>query len=367
MTYKVIGLMSGSSLDGLDIVFTHLTERAGKWHFELKETACYPYSQSWREKLSEAVTLSAEDYLKLHVAYGRYLGEQVLKFIDEKKIELQVDFVASHGHTTFHEPASHLSAQLGDGAAIAAITGLPVISDLRAMDVALGGQGAPIVPVGEKYLFPEEHFFLNIGGIANISFHKADEVIAFDVCPANRVLNSLVEEMELDFDEGGKIASGGVLDEQLLKELNAQEYYHEQYPKSLANAYGLDILIPLINQHPLSQEDKLRTYTEHIAIQVKNAADHLVREFTVPDEDKQLLITGGGALNDFLLLKIKAYLEPMGFKVAVAEKVIIDYKEALIMALVGALRWREQNTVLSSVTGAARDSIGGALWIGHEG
>ncbi len=178
MVYKVIGLMSGSSLDGLDIAYVHLQERPGSnkqavkhWDFELIHTACYSYSESWKQRLAAAPALSALDYQLLHVEYGHYLGEQVVRFIEEFSLEYKVQLIVSHGHTAFHWPARQLTAQLGDGAAIAARTRVNVVSDLRAMDLALGGQGAPIVPVGEELLLPGYELFLNLGGIANVSKH----------------------------------------------------------------------------------------------------------------------------------------------------------------------------------------------------
>src|SRR5215213_4345753 len=177
MLYKVIGLMSGSSLDGLDIVFVEFQENAGKWNFNIIASDCYAYDSEWKEKLKQATTLNALDYQLLHSAYGHYLGQAVNRFIEEKELQYKVALVSSHGHTSFHYPQQKMTAQLGDGAAIAAVTGLPVVSDLRAMDVAFGGQGAPIVPIGEKYLFPDIDLFLNLGGIANLSFKNGDEYI----------------------------------------------------------------------------------------------------------------------------------------------------------------------------------------------
>src|ERR1022692_2441518 len=215
MVYKAIGLMSRSSLDGLDIAFAHFQENAGKWSFEIIKADCYGYDLGWKKKLQSAIHLNALDYQLLHTAYGHYLGEQVNRFINENNLRYQVQLIASHGDTIFHEPAKRMTAQLGDGASIAAVTGINVVSDLRAMDIALGGQGAPIVPVGEKLLFTEYDFFLNIGGITNISYKQNDNFIAFDVCPANSILNMLSNEAGKDFDEGGAMASKGDVNEQI--------------------------------------------------------------------------------------------------------------------------------------------------------
>src|SRR3954454_8275721 len=191
MVYKAIGLMSGSSLDGLDIVFAELSEQRGKWNYEIKAAETMPYDVQWKQTLAGATALSAYNYLELHAAYGKYLGESVNTFIDKNHLHHQVQLICSHGHTVFHAPEKRFTAQLGDGAAIAATTGINVISDLRAMDVALGGQGAPIVPMGERLLFEEYNWLLNIGGIANLSYRREDRYIAYDVCPANAVLNKL--------------------------------------------------------------------------------------------------------------------------------------------------------------------------------
>lgn len=362
MFYRAIGLMSGSSLDGLDIVFAEFTEQAGKWSFEIKAADCYAFDDEWKEKLQSATTLSAYDYLLLHTSFGKYLGEQVKRFIDANSVHHQVQIIASHGHTIFHAPQLGMTAQLGDGAAIAAVTGINVVSDLRALDVALKGQGAPIVPMGEKLLFSEYPLLLNIGGIANISFRKEDNYIAFDVCPANRVLNMLSLLNGKPFDENGNMAAKGNVLNEVLNQLNSLNYYQQAFPKSLANEFGTDEIFPLLPKDNI--EDALRTYVEHITIQIRNAIEGFNCQLS--SDNCQLLITGGGAHNSFLVNRIKEELLPLNINVVVPEKNIVDYKEALVMALLGILRWREQNTVLSSVTGAKRDSIGGAVWIGQE-
>jgi anhydro-N-acetylmuramic acid kinase len=360
MVYNAIGLMSGSSLDGLDIVFTELNETAGKWNFKIKCAACIEYDDTWAGKLRDAIYLSAKDYQLLNVAYGRYLGRMVNEFIEEFNLQHQVSLIASHGHTTFHLPEKKMTHQLGDGATIAAETMLPVVSDLRIMDVAFGGQGAPIVPMGEKLLFPDHHYFLNIGGIANLSLHREGEIIAFDICAANRVLNMLANEKSKPYDEGGTMASSGKIIHELLKQLNELDYYSMPPPKSLANSFGTDTVYPLIKRFNLDIEDALCTYAEHIAIQIKNSFQ------THPATMQQLMITGGGAFNQFLISRIAKHLKEINFEIYIPDDEVVIYKEALIMGLLGVLRWREQYTTISSVTGASRNSIGGALWLGTE-
>ena len=388
MVYRVIGLMSGSSLDGLDIVCAHLQEKAStakgpkSWEYTLVHTACYPYPKEWAQRLAAARGLSALEYQLLHVEYGHYLGEQVLKFIEEFGLHYQVQLVVSHGHTTFHMPVGGglmaaqgggveqggkarvgMTAQLGDGAALAAVTGINVVSDLRSMDVALGGQGAPIVPIGELLLLPGYDFYLNLGGIANLSKHGiGDEggFVAFDVCPANRVLNSLAAEIGQAYDADGATAATGNVDEGLLEALDALPYYSQPYPKSLANEFGTETVVPMIKAARLPTADALRTAVAHIVQQVTMA----VRSFEV-ETPARLLVTGGGAHNQFLVDRLRVELIGIGVEVVVPEPQLVDFKEALVMALIGVLRWREEKNVLASVTGASRDNIGGAVWIGQ--
>lgn len=367
MVYRVIGIMSGSSLDGLDIVFAELHENAGKWNYEILKADCYSYTPEWIEKLKSAITLNALDYQLLHTGYGHYIGKEVNRFIEENELHYKAALISSHGHTTFHVPAKKMTAQLGDGAAIAAETGLPVVTDLRALDVALGGQGAPIVPIGEKLLLGNYDYYLNIGGIANLSGPSKPPLggWGFDICPANRVLNMLANDAGKEFDEGGQLALQGAIDERLLNELNSLPYYSDPFPKSLANDFGTDTVYPLIKKAGITTIDALRTYTEHIAIQIKNAITG-ISDPRLTTHDSRLLVTGGGAFNNFLIERVTDQLKSINVSVIIPDENLVKYKEALIMALIGVLRWREEYNVLSSVTGAARDSIGGALWNGQE-
>ena len=363
MVYKVVGLMSGSSLDGIDIAFVNLQETAGRWQYELVAAECYSYPEIWKKKLQEATSLSSLDYQFLHSQYGHYLGQTVTEFIKKYELQHQVALISSHGHTTFHEPGKMMTHQLGNGAAIAAETGLAVVSDLRALDVAFGGQGAPIIPVGEKLLFDEYELFLNLGGIANISARLEEEYIAFDVCPANRVLNMLASLAGLDFDNHGNLASQGKLNQKLLTELNELRYYKLEYPKSLSNDFGTAIVYPIITKYELNTQDALATYVEHIAMQIYSAINS-VQAKKVHKSKGQLFVTGGGAFNGFLIERLQRWLSGINIEIIIPSAPIVKFKEALVMALLGLLRWREENTVLSSVTGAKRDSIGGALWLG---
>lgn len=364
MVYKAIGLMSGSSLDGLDIAYVHFHEVAGKWSYEIMHANTYTYTGDWANVLKNAGSLSAFDYQVLHTKYGRFIGEQVNQFINDFDLFHKVDLITSHGHTIFHAPHKKTTCQIGDGAAIAAITELPVISDLRAIDVALGGQGAPIVPIGEKLLLSNYHFFLNIGGITNISFNGPGKYVAFDVCPANRVLNMFAKKAGKPFDDGGSMAEKGKADERVLKQLAMLDYYDLSYPKSLANDFGTDVVFPIIHSYGLSVEDALATQVEHVAIEVKKAAKKILSDFSLAGEKYELLVSGGGALNDFLVSRLRFHLLELNINVHMPDRTLVEFKEAVIMALIGVLRWREEYNVISSVTGATRNSISGALWLG---
>lgn len=366
MIYKAIGLMSGSSLDGLDIAYTHYQQTGGVWKYEIIHAGCYAYADEWKKKLSGTTGLPAFDYCLLHTAFGHYMAEQVNRFIETYALHHQVDLVSSHGHTSFHDPARRMTAQLGDGAALAAATGLPVVSDLRAMDVALGGQGAPIVPIGEKLLLSEYVWLLNLGGIANLSARTGGGYIAFDVCAANRVLNELAATVGKEYDEEGAMAAAGCVHEVLLEELNALEYYNKPYPKSLANEFGTGVVYPLITKYGLAVEDALRTYVAHICTQIGRSVQAVQTSLQMePAGNRRLLATGGGALNPFLVQELQQVLHSLDMEVVVPDEKLIQYKEAVIMGLIGVLRWREETNVLSSVTGARYDSIGGALWLGN--
>ena len=375
MLYSVIGLMSGSSLDGLDIVYAHLHFNGGKWNYEIKEKACYPYSEEWTMKLRSAQTLSASEYFFLHTDYGHYLGGRVKQFVKEHDLEFQVQLISSHGHTVFHFPDKRMTAQLGDGAAIAAETGINTISDLRSMDVALGGQGAPIVPIGEKLLLGDYSFYLNLGGIANVSAHGMQDAdtalpegkfIAFDICPANRVLNLLANEKGKAFDEHGELAKHGNLNNDLLQELNGLDFYSKPFPKSLDNSFGVDKIYPILNSWDDITENKLCTYTEHICIQIRNSIQSILKKYPGFSGARHMLVCGGGGHNKYLLLRLRHQLSGIGIELTIPEDTLMDFKEALIMAFIGVLRWREETNVLASVTGAKRDSIGGAIWMGQE-
>jgi anhydro-N-acetylmuramic acid kinase len=356
-TYKVIGIMSGTSLDGLDIAYCKFSKKGSRWIYDISAATTISYKQDQRKLFSDIMKASAEELAYQDAAFGKYIGEQTLKFVKGKKIK--ADFIASHGHTIFHQPARGFTYQIGSGASIHAASGLSVVSDFRSVDVSMQGQGAPLVPIGDKLLFSEYDFCLNLGGISNISFDFKKKRIAFDISPVNIIMNALAEEKGLTFDKDGKLAAQGTVDPILLSRLNDLDFYKADFPKSLGREWIDQHVFPIINASNISVEDKLATFCEHIAIQLK-----LVVENALPKSVKKkssLLVTGGGALNKFLISRFKVHLKDK-VEVIVPDKNTILFKEALIFAFLGVLRVRNEVNCLKSVTGAVKDNIGGALY-----
>lgn len=353
--FRTIGLMSGSSLDGLDIACCDFTLEQGRWSFNIHQATCVPYSAEWVDHLRQAHNMNARDLWKLHADFGHFCGQAVKRFVSEHAIQ-NVLLVGSHGHTVFHFPQDGFTTQIGDGAALAVESGLAAVCDFRTTDVARGGQGAPLVPIGDQLLFGDYRFMLNVGGISNITVQRPGErSIAFDICSANQVLNYYAQQLGHEYDANGSLAAGGQLDRDLFDLLNALDYYKQPYPKSLDNGYSRQIVIPLMEAHHASAADKLHTFCEHIAYQI---AQHII-PFDARSEDK-LLATGGGACNGYLVERIKHHVSA---HIVAADDKIIHYKEALVFAFLGLLRWRGEINVLASVTGAQQDSCGGAIYL----
>lgn len=359
MVYQVIGLMSGSSRDGLDIVFAQIEEQRGKWSYVIEEAVCEPYPEYWQEALDLDPHLSFPAFLERHTAYGRYLGERVMAFIRDRNLEHRVHFIASHGHTAHHRPDARTSFALGDGAQLAAITGLPVISDLRSMDLALGGQGAPIVPIGDRLLFSDYQYWLNIGGIANLTLKTETGYLAGDIAAANQVFNRLAAQKGLPMDDKGRLAAAGKVSESLLRQLADQDYYSLPMPKSLSNEMAMDLMAPLWAS-ALSVEDALATAQAHLVSKILEA----IEAGEGREKHGRMLVTGGGAFNNHLMMQLSKGLMPLGIEGVIPEPELVEFKEALVMALMGVLRWREETNIHSECTGASRDHIGGALWMG---
>lgn len=348
--FKVIGLMSGTSLDGLDICLVDF-KYDGKWHYEILKAESTDYPAGLRNRLAQAQTMSALDYALLHSDYGLYLGEQVKAFMDRHGVK--PDIIASHGQTIFHQPSVKFTSQIGSGAGIAAVTGVDTVCDFRTTDVALGGQGAPLVPIGDRNLFPDFDYCLNLGGFSNISFDNGEERIAYDISPVNYVLNHYMRLNGREYDKDGETARSGRVDEALLQKLNDLDFYHRSGPKSLGREWVESEVFPLLEASGLPLADKLCTFVEHAAQQI-----------ALNVEGGKVLVTGGGALNVYLVERMQANTPEATY--FVPDKLTVNFKEALIFAFLGALYLSDMPNCLSSVTGASRDNIGGCLYKGER-
>ncbi len=340
--------MSGTSLDGLDIAHCEFTRTNGFWQYEVTVAETIPYSPGWKERLSGLDRSSALAFVQTDAEYGHLLGRLTHDFIGRHR--LAPDFIASHGHTIFHQPARGFTCQIGKGASIAAETGLPVICDFRSLDVALGGQGAPLVPIGDRLLFGQYGFCLNLGGFANISCDLEGSRIAWDICPVNIVMNRLANREGHEFDPGGSLAASGNLDHSLLETLNGLSYHRQPPPKSLGKEWTDEVIFPLLDHSGLNNPDLLATWCEHAALQIAGAAQG--------SRDATMLVTGGGAFNAHLVSRIAHYSSP---RLCLPDPLIISFKEALIFAFLGVLRHTGEVNCLKSVTGAVRDSSGGVI------
>ena len=354
-THRILGMMSGTSLDGLDLALAELSRDGDHWEYRLLATRGLPYGSDLRGRLEASIGWTAPDLLAFHAEYGTWLGRQARQFLDQTG--LQADAVASHGHTVHHRPGRGFTFQLGCPQRLALACRLPVVGDFRSLDIALGGQGAPLVPIGDRLLFGQYDFCLNLGGISNISFERDGRRIAFDIGIANMLLNPLSRKAGKDFDAGGELARSGKILPDLLQALDALPYYRQPFPKSTGYEWFASEIRPLLEARPDRPENLLRTATEHIAGQIAAQVAHLSAGATA-----RVLVTGGGAFNTFLMELLG---QKSGARVSwvVPEGELVNYKEALVFALLGALRLEEETNVLASVTGASRDSCSGVVYL----
>jgi anhydro-N-acetylmuramic acid kinase len=348
MEYRVIGLMSGTSMDGLDIAFCRFKLIDGKWSFSILNAETIPYSKNWLLDLNTARKLSDSELKVLDERYGVYLGEKTLEFIENNKLS-DINFISSHGHTVHHKPEDGITVQIGNGQVFSDIVQMPVIYDFRTKDVNLGGQGAPLVPIGDELLFKENDACLNLGGFANISFNRNDIRHAFDICPVNIVMNYVTRKIGLAYDHDGEIAKSGVLDFNLLNVLNAIPFYEMPYPKSLGIEWVEKDFYPLINE-VLKPEDLLRTIVSHSVCQINKVIEK--------NGISNVLVTGGGAFNVFLINELKKKSDA---KILLPNANTINYKEALVFALLGVLKMHGEINILKSVTGASKDHCSGIV------
>ena len=409
--------MSGTSVDGLDMAYCRFTNSGGRWSYEIIKTQTLPYSGTgWAERLIGADRLGGLELMELHRDFGRFTGNAVNRFlIDPGQLSYpgpetetgiaaspgstalpKPDLIASHGHTVFHQPGKGITLQIGDGAEIAATTGILTVSDFRRLDVALGGQGAPLVPIGDELLFADYRYCLNLGGFANISFRESGKRVAFDICPVNIVLNILARHLGMEYDRGGTVAASGKVDAELLERLESLDFYSKTGPRSLGKEWVDEVFMPVVEASDAPVEGKLRTVCEHVAMRIAavttnaDARPGPPEEFmsagkipaagdddphpsvrsTEPDHTERssgagatglssLLVTGGGARNGFLMKLISRKAAPVG--TVIPDGHIIDFKEAIVFAFLGVLRLRNEVNCLASVTGAHRDNSGGII------
>lgn len=342
--------MSGTSLDGVDLAYCTFQEEENSFKYQIGACETIPYTEKWHRRLQTLPGSTALDYAETHIEFGRLLGQLTFEFIS--KYKLDVDFVASHGHTIFHNPTKHYTSQIGDGAALAVTCGVPVICDFRSSDVAAGGQGAPLVPIGDELLFAPFDYCLNLGGFANISMNKYSRRIAFDISPVNIVLNYLASKKGKLYDKDGEMAASGMINQELLQTLNDLAYYRLVPPKSLGREWVEKEILPLFVHFNINQEDAARTFCEHVAIQIGRSVEN--------DKSKKMLLTGGGTFNKYLLNCIAAHTS---VQLIVPETEIINYKEALVFAFLGLLRMQGKPNCLSSVTGAVQNVTGGCIYL----
>jgi anhydro-N-acetylmuramic acid kinase len=342
-----IGLMSGTSLDGLDIAFCEFKFQQGYYSFRILKTEEIVYDQVWKDRLSNSINLSGKDLMILDKDFAQFCALQINSFLEDQ--EKKPEYIASHGQTIFHDPLEGYSTQIGSGAIIAALTGITTISNFRSTDVALGGQGAPLVPIGDHFLFSDYDACLNLGGISNISYLSNGKRIAYDISICNMALNYLSEKLNQPYDQDGKLAQSGTVIEDLLMEMNHFPFFKQSPPKSLGKEWFISNLQPLLESSKASVPDLLATMVEHISLKISE----------VLPKWGEILVTGGGALNSYLIQKIQSKTEA---KIIIPDQQIIKFKEAIIFAFLGFLRLNHQINTLSDVTGAIKNSSGGAVY-----
>ena len=352
--YKIIGLMSGTSMDGLDIAYCTF-QNNGRWQYDMPECCHVPYPDDLYKSIMEIYTGTAAELTEIDHKLGSWVGKQVARFMEERNVHPEL--IVSHGQTVFHRPELGYTLQIGNGWSIWKHCGIPVINDLRSADMVLGGQGAPLVPMGDHLLFDEYDFCLNIGGFSNISYEVSGGRIAFDISPVNVVLNLLSQRLGKPYDEGGKIAASGNMDIALFERLNALSFYHEQNPKSLGMEWADQYVLPMMGSDK-SADILLHTFTRHAAYQIAQSISRAGLQ-----GQRRVLVTGGGTYNDFLIDCMSEYTGGQT-RFIVPDPKLIDFKEALVFGFLGLLKKLNKVNVYAYVTGAQRDTSGGVLYSG---
>ena len=340
--------MSGTSLDGIDLAHVSFSFSEG-WTYKIITAETVPYPEDWQKILSEAVLFNEDQLKRLNENYTQFLSAVISGFLSKNRI-FEPDAICSHGHTIKHEPESGFTLQIGNLPKLALNLGHTVVCDFRVQDVELGGQGAPLVPVGDEFLFSEYDYCLNLGGFANISTKPNGERLAYDICAVNTVLNFLAKKIGLPYDKDGQVAASGDLIEELLEDLEKIPFYGLRPPKSLGIEWVNKYIFPLFERYD-SVPSLIRTYTEH-------AAEEIVNEFRDSSEEK-VLVTGGGAYNTFLIKEIQRRTKT---QLIIPSAEIVNFKEAVVFAFLGVLKLRGKINVFSSVTGASRDHSSGVIF-----
>ena len=340
--YTVLGIMSGTSLDGIDLAICTFTKNQ-EWEYRIEKSNTLKYPIYWKLKLATLHTQNKAIIEQTDIQFGQYIGETINTFLNGE----QLDFIASHGHTIFHQPENNYTLQIGCGKTISQTTKITTINNFRNLDVSLNGQGAPLVPVGDLLLFQKHKYCINLGGFANISIKTNEKIIAFDICPANIVLNDICKELRIEYDSNGDISREGKIIETLLQQLNQLDFYVKKAPKSLGREWVEKNILPILKNN--KSQDLLCTFCEHVAIQIGKFL-----------KDESALLTGGGVFNSFLMDRIRFHSKA---EIIVPNKELIEFKESLIFAFLGVLRLRDEVNCLQSVTGADMDNCGGII---HE-
>lgn len=354
--------MSGSSCDGVDAAICKFWSNEEKINYELIEKSSFVFPDALKESLIQAAELPHHELKELETRFSKFLAHSINSFVEESKSTNSLDYIASHGHTVIHDPTAGYTVQIGAGSMIAASTGLSTICDFRSLDMAYGGQGAPLAPIADRYLFPGHAFYLNLGGIVNISANINSKIIGFDVAPCNQMLNALSKLKGLEFDRGGELASSGVVNNELLTQLLANEFLISPYPKSLDNSWVTDHYTNPLIDFDGAIKNKLRTTVEFIALAIKNEMLRIANTEKSGLEGQTVFCTGGGAFNNFMMERITFHCNYIGVEVVVPDPDIIEYKEAMLMALMGYLRIEEKPNCIASVTGASKDCSAGVIY-----